>query len=199
MVRRRERGNRTLSTMFILCEGEVTEPNYFRMFRMDGTTLSVNPGRRSHDRNDVVGLREWAEDIMGHPQFRKGRDRVWIVSDKDENSQPRLNEVRRWCQANDVGFAYSNPCFEYWLLLHFKYDVSCQNKEDLYGDLAGCIGHTYRKNADYSRALVDRIPVAMRNARTLRKGLGPESYCDHNPFTSVDVLVDEILRSGCSI
>lgn len=131
---------------------------------------------------------------MRDPQFRPGRDKIWIVLDKDENSIDRLKNVCNWCEKNDVGIAFSNPCFEYWLLLHFRYDESGQNKEDLYSTLGDLIGHRYQKNGDYSGLFKGMTDVATKNAKKVRNGISRDDYCSHNPFTSVDFLIRDVME-----
>ena len=43
-------------------------------------------------------------------------DEVWAVFDRDEH--PHYEEARDLCRRNKVGLAYSDPCFELWLILH---------------------------------------------------------------------------------
>lgn len=45
-------------------------------------------------------------------------DSVWCVFDVDNH--PKLDEAKLMAGANDIDLAISNPCFELWLLLHFR-------------------------------------------------------------------------------
>ena len=56
-------------------------------------------------------------------------DEVWCVHDVDDH--PRLDEARIMARDNDISLAVSNPCFELWLLLHFREDPGMQDRETL--------------------------------------------------------------------
>jgi hypothetical protein len=48
-------------------------------------------------------------------------DEAWLAVDKDIWIDSQLQELHQWPQeAQNHGFALSNPSFEYWLLLHFE-------------------------------------------------------------------------------
>ncbi len=44
------------------------------------------------------------------------KDEVWAVFDRDQH--PEFSKAVDLCQANNVGVARSDPCFELWLILH---------------------------------------------------------------------------------
>lgn len=57
-------------------------------------------------------------------QYGKAVDEVWAVFDKDDldvenKNAERFEEAFRIAEANDIKVAYSNECFELWLLLHY--------------------------------------------------------------------------------
>ena len=53
--------------------------------------------------------------------IRRGRsdspfDEIWCVFDRDE--QPYVDEAIALAASHEIGVAFSNPCFELWLVLH---------------------------------------------------------------------------------
>jgi len=56
-------------------------------------------------------------------------DEVWWVVDVDEHE--RLHEAKDVAQANGIRLAISNPCFELWLVLHFRESPGCQHRHDI--------------------------------------------------------------------
>jgi len=52
--------------------------------------------------------------------FEKGKDELWIIADKDLNSDSQLMEAINHCQIEAFNLAISTPCFEIWLLLHLS-------------------------------------------------------------------------------
>ncbi len=193
MTRTRHPNRIRTSLFYILTEGEKTEPNYFQssMFRNDRTFPKINPGKCPG--NDANGLKQWAESIM-KTDFVKG-DRIWIVLDKDENDLQKLHNLKEWCEENDVGLAFSNPCFELWLLIHFNYVDSSMNKEDLIAKLTQNLREQYDKSKDYSHIFSEKIETAVRNARTLREHNGQSGKrCNQNPFTNIDMLIADLMK-----
>lgn len=56
------------------------------------------------------------------------RDQVWIVFDEDEHD--KISEVIERSKTYGIGVAYSNPCFELWLILHRRdFDSDCSRYE----------------------------------------------------------------------
>ncbi len=50
---------------------------------------------------------------------KKECDYVWIVCDKDENSDECFAQMLEQAASQKIEVAYSNQAFEYWVLLHF--------------------------------------------------------------------------------
>ena len=126
---------------------------------------------------------------------RKG-DKAYIVLDLDCD-QNKANLIKR-IQKNskETQFIISNPCFEVWFLLHFRYST----KQYLSGDAVikdlKTFVPEYKKNLDISEQLDSSRAVAMENAEKLHKyfnELGydwPSNNC--NPRTDVDIIVKKI-------
>lgn len=78
--------------------------------------------------NDGIDLPYRKHLLENAPQT----DHVGIVIDRDKNSnsKERLDELREECGKRNYGFYISNPCFEFWLLLHLV-DVKSECSEEL--------------------------------------------------------------------
>jgi hypothetical protein len=97
--------------ILIVCEGERTEPSYFNQFRIaSATIIAVGEGI------NTVSLVNRALEFAN----QGGYDRVWCVFDKDDFKEEDFNAAIQLAEANNLGVAYSNQSFEYWLLLHFN-------------------------------------------------------------------------------
>jgi hypothetical protein len=102
----------------IVCEGQNTEPDYFRAvqaaLRDTLVDLVIEPAagvpltiaKRAADIRHRKGKRDSFEE----------KDEIWAVFDRDDH--PNFDEAIRLCNAKNVGVARSNPCFEIWLILH---------------------------------------------------------------------------------
>ena len=63
-------------------------------------------------------------------------DKICLIVDRDHGSfsKEQYNNVHNFCKNNNIGYYVSNPCFEFWLFLHFreiekeKYDELLKNK-----------------------------------------------------------------------
>jgi len=57
--------------------------------------------------------------------YEKGFDKICLIVDRDKNSfvshteNNQFEYVKNKCEKHGVGFYLTNPCFEFWLLLHF--------------------------------------------------------------------------------
>lgn len=97
-------------TILIVCEGENTEPSYFRQFKLSTATVkAIGEGYNTVSLvNRGIKLAE-----------QKHYDQVWCVFDKDDFSEISFNNAIQIAEANNFGVAYSNQAFEYWMILHF--------------------------------------------------------------------------------
>lgn len=121
---RRRRPIRSPKLRFlIVCEGEVTEPCYFKMLRhlmKSLIELEIRPG------GDPKLLVERAVQIKSKSDQLADRradgfltyDQVWCVFDVDQHE--RLSDALQHARDNEIRVAVSNPCFELWALLHFQ-------------------------------------------------------------------------------
>lgn len=103
-------------TILIVCEGEKTEPSYFNQFRLSSATVMI-----LGEGYNTKSLVQRALDISKEEHY----DQVWCVFDADpQPDKPHhaenFNAAIQLCENHDLGIAYSNQAFEYWLILHFN-------------------------------------------------------------------------------
>ena len=129
-------------------------------------------------------------------------DEVWCVMDVEAPvAHPSLPSAIRLAREHGISVALSNPCFELWLLLHFKTVSNYHSSEEMQRVLAAletCGYAVERKDFDFD-ALRGRFEQARQRAVELRR-TGP-SVSSMNPSTNVDLLVDLLVaaRHGRSI
>ena len=140
---KRKKKSLSLRKLFLIaCEGEKTEPNYIgdlvqsekdaRRIAMGSKVLFVN-----HQHTDPCGV---LTDLCSDPKYEDAEQR-WIVIDRDaveniksENgghTQENFDEALFNASKKGVSVAYSNPCFELWLILHFEYRDSSSSRIDV--------------------------------------------------------------------
>ena len=107
----------------LFCEGKNTEPAYFSAIRRacSSVVMEINRGvgvpmtvaTRAVDHARKNGL---APESRKRKDSFETNDQVWAVFDHDDH--PQFKESVELCERNGVGVAWSNPCFELWLILH---------------------------------------------------------------------------------
>ncbi len=170
----------------IVCEGEKTEPNYFRSFRVPKDVAVV----------DVQGLGENPSKLVQSAKELKQQedyDQVWCVFDRDSWTVEDFNNAIN--NANDQGFkvAYSNEAFELWYVLHFEFLNTGIPRKDYLRKLTSLLGRTYQKNSEtIYDDLFEKQSTAIRNADNLLKQYDPHNPSKDNPSTTVHRLVQEL-------
>lgn len=129
-IERPARDRRYTYHILIACEDENTEPYYFGKYKKlfeeiwPKETLFLAPiGTGRNSLGVVQQAIEERSKLKTNDQTTI--DQTWAVFDKDdldksEGNINRFNEAFTLGEQNDVQIAYSNECFELWLLLYFE-------------------------------------------------------------------------------
>lgn len=194
LLRRRQAMKDSYDVILIVCEGKKTEPNYFtelkKTFRLSNANVRIC-GRGS----DPLSVVEFAiKTYHQEPVF----DRIYCVFDRDRHARfdAAMDKLLRTklSKKNIIYAIPSVPCFEFWLLLHFKYttkpfdapygDSICSKViEELKNHLP-----TYQKgDQNVFNQLKDKLDNAIANARRVEK-FHKTSGTD-NPSTSMHSLL----------
>lgn len=175
----------------IICEGERTEPNYFRKFPLASKYIKVIG--KGYNTVSLVGEAIAEKEANGDGEY----DQVWCVFDKDSFSDKDFNEAIALAKKNKIKCAYSNEAFELWYLLHFDYHHAAISR-NLYSEkLSERLSCQYKKNAqDMYFTLLDKQKDAIRNAENLLKSYDPHNPAKNNPCTTVHLLIQELLKPG---
>lgn len=120
-LKRRNANRVPYKTFYIFSEGSNTEPTYFEMVkktRRDGL-VRLCTAKGSGDplniaRNAISCVRSRNKSKNS---FKKN-DEVWAVFDRDDHEH--WEAAISMCLNAGVKLGYSNPCFELWLILHYK-------------------------------------------------------------------------------
>lgn len=175
-----------LERFLIVCEGEKTEPNYFRSFRVPREVIDV------HGLGDnTIRIVERAIELMAEDNY----DQVWCVFDRDSFPARNFNAALDLARWHGIKVAYSNESFELWYVLHFEFLNSGIHRADYITKLHRLLGHRYEKNSDMIyEELEERQPDAIRNAARLLALYSPQNPERDNPSTTVYKLVTELNR-----
>ena len=187
-----DRKDKTRKRFFIVCEGEKTEPNYFKKFSVDvDIQLSKGEGK------DTKSLVEKAIELKNGLKSDE-RDRVWCVFDRDRNDQnphdaQNFKAAITLAKTNGIKLAYSNDAFELWYLLHFHYYNTGISRKDYKNMLTKLLRHEYKKNSEtIYEELKDKQQDAIKHAKRLLQEYDRPNPESDNPSTTVHLLVEEL-------
>jgi hypothetical protein len=188
----------------IVCEGKVTEVDYFKGFpyycKLGGVSSSgyqyshaavyIEPGAGQHEK--VV---EKANDVFVELKKKYGTihpSEVWCVFDCDDNSAG-LDRAIQAAELKKFNAIYSVQCFELWYLLHFQMITGAISKTEydrrISRNLSICYSHGTK---GMYTLLKERQEYAIRSAKQLweQKAQVGELRCD--PITNVYILVEAL-------
>lgn len=198
----RRQGTRAQKVSFlIVCEGEKTEPNYFRAFierRSEVKEVNVK-GCGCSTCQLIIEAKKIREKLERERMV--AFDRVWLVFDKDDFKD--FNKAIANAEKEGMNCAWSNQAFELWYVLHFQYlDTGVDRKqyiemiEDKVRKASKSKTFKYKKNDEGFYQILQKHgdeDFAFNNAEKLRnRHKGKKNYAAHNPRTEVDLLVDEL-------
>ena len=189
--------NRKVKTrrwFLIVCEGEKTEPNYFRRFPVDTNVIKLDIKGEGKNTKSLV---EKAIELKNDSESDE-TDRFWCVFDRDKNPKnpndaQNFNAAINNAKNNGIKVAYSNDAFELWYLLHFHYYNAAISRKDYQNMLTNLLGHKYEKNSEtiYDE-LKNQQQDAIKNAKRLLKEYDRPNPETDNPSTTVHLLVEEL-------
>lgn len=194
-ARRRENGSALL-----VCEGECTEPFYLRgvlqHLGINAASIEIVPGRSKSNAVAVVNrARERFEQVP--------RDRVFALIDAE---QADIARALKHCQkplqnANKkkgipeirIEPILSAPCFEVWLLLHFRY---CDQPFGRFADVLPVLQASLPDYAKADRRIFEKVGGgeglgrALLHAPLLRASRAQTGAS--SPATDMDILIEAL-------
>lgn len=170
----------------IVCEGQETEANYFKSFRLDVTVKVIGTGYNT----ETLVLRTKEIQEQAQREGRAYKD-VWVVFDRDDFPSDDFNNAIEQARQAGFGVAYSNEAFELWYILHFDYLNSGVSRKQYKQMLSEKLKKTYQKNDPMMYWHLEKQQyIAIQNAETLLKSYQPEcNPVNDNPCTTVHQLV----------
>jgi len=181
---------RSTKILWIFCEGE-TEKYYFQKLKAVERIGRVNV--KSTRRNDSVNIVKYATNFTKHNNdFSKG-DAVFCVFDRDNNTNKQLKEAKREAERHGIKIIFSNPSFEFWLLIHYQlHTTSCENNE-ISTKLKKFIPDYRKADPEIYLITKDKIEAAITNSQNIiemcRKRHVELISRESNPVTLVNDLI----------
>ncbi|NOK59446.1 MAG: RloB domain-containing protein [Chloroflexi bacterium AL-W] len=179
--RKRGVGTREVRQRFlIVCEGEQTEPHYFRAFQVPGLVIKIYPVNER-----TVGLIKEADRLNAEDDY----DQVWCVFDRDDFPADHIHQAINLAKRYEFGVAFSNQAFELWYHLHFAYHNTTITRRDYCDQLSRRFGQKYVKNSmKMYDELLPHQETAIRNAERLLNSYTPRQPTHDDPSTTMSLL-----------
>ncbi len=188
----RQAGRRPVRRILIVCEGEKTEPNYFKAFPekpevFDDVDIRGTGYNTVSLVKEAVRLRDRACN-ESRPYIE-----AWCVFDKDSFTDEAFSTAIRLAESSRIQCAYSIEAFELWYLLHFQYCDAGLHRSQYKDVLTRKLGRPYVKNdGSMYRTLEGRQGTAIRNATRLYNEQVHLPCHRRNPVTTVYKLVERL-------
>jgi hypothetical protein len=188
----RPQNTRKLRRILIVCEGEKTEPNYFKKF-------PANP--EVYDTIDVYGtgyntlslVKEAVRIKNAAIQNKAPYIETWCVFDRDDFSIESFGNAIALAEKNQIKCAYSIEAFEIWYMLHFNFYDTALSRTQYKEKLSELLQRPYLKNdADMFKVLRKFQDKAIQNAGKLYLRQCKLPLREQNPVTTVFKLVERL-------
>jgi len=134
---------------------------------------------------EELSMEQAPEKLLSHVYeqkigYQKDFDCICIIVDRDKQSfkEIQFDQVMTLCKENNFKIFITNPCFEFWLLLHFDAVKEYANekllenpkktksakKRFLEEELSVLLGGYNKNKLDFAK-FKDKIPIAIANER----------------------------------
>jgi hypothetical protein len=204
--KRKEKTKEIRVYFLIVCEGEKTEPNYFKSFKTNVKSFiyTINTLGEGSNTRDLV-----RRTIRARNNSSQEYDSVWAVFDRDSFSPDNFNGAIQLAESNSIKVGWSNEAFELWYLLHFQYRNTSMSRNEYKKAIENAINtkiiaESKSKNPkkfEYKKNSVEMYNIlakygnqsqAIKSAELLMTNHTCENYAIHNPCTRIHILVKEL-------
>lgn len=205
--KKRKQSTREIKVYFlIVCEGEKTEPNYFKSFKTNvkSYVYTIDTLGEGSNTKDLV-----RRTIKARDNSSQIYDSVWAVFDRDSFSPNNFNSAIQLAENNSIKVGWTNEAFELWYLLHFQYRNTSMSRNDYKKAIEDEINakietsskskkqkkFVYEKNSNVMYSLLEKYgnqEFAITNAEKLIQNHVCNNYSIHNPCTRIHLLVREL-------
>ncbi|RTJ99854.1 RloB [Campylobacter jejuni] len=183
-IRDRKPKRQENEVILIVCEGEKTEKNYLNrlkdFFNLSNVSINIISGKDS----DPLKIVKFAKEKNKGNSY----DKIYCVFDKDTHSD--FNKARQECEKYKFEAITSNPCFEFWILLHFTYTTKSFStnspcSELIESDLKKHI-KDYKKDYNFTNIIKQNLNTAIANTQKANKEAEKNNY--ESSYTFMDRL-----------
>ncbi|WP_081762781.1 RloB family protein [Xanthobacter sp. 126] len=190
-LKRRAASRKPKIKFIIYSEGKNTEPGYFLALKKNflGTLVDleiIEAAGTPATIAEKARLRAKAfSRIKNRQSSFEENDEIWAVFDRDEH--PFIDQALQICYESKVNVAFSDPCFELWLILHHRNFDRPDDRHQVQSELAKiCTDYDSRrhKTTDCDK-LMPYLIDAENRASTQLSRREEEGDPPRRPFTTV--------------
>lgn len=187
--------------VLIVCEGEETEPNYFRSFEMmkNNSELVFEMNFDGGGINTLAVVDKAIELKNMAIAKKQPYDDIWVVFDKDDFKDDDFDNAINKAIKHKIGCAWSNEAFELWYVYHFDNRGTAMSRKQYKKTItdrvraSGLKRFTYKKNNPEMRKILSSCGCderkAIKYAEERVNSFTDKKYHAHNPATTVYKLV----------
>lgn len=198
-LKRKQAKRAPYDRVLIVCEGEKTEPSYLQALiddlKLNTANIRIVPNTTGSAPISVVAhaLKEYTKA----KREKENYDQVYCVFDQDlhpnyNDALSSVEEKRR--EGCPISAITSVPCFEFWILLHFRYTTRPFQEKN--GSIcADVISHLKKHLPNYQKGKEDvysitktHLPQAMNHAKRVLRHC--ETGNTDMPSTKIHKLVE---------
>lgn len=202
--------------ILILVEGIETEVKYFNAFKksdkfkrkLEAVQIDIYKPK-DHSPKGIASEAKSKIKIANNEKYPY--QEVWLVLDRDKHSKvaETFNEILAHNNSHKIKIyiAFSNICFEYWILLHFEQTSRpfnrCDENKNHEANVIDYIKKNHepkydKSNYNFLQLIETKLDTAIKNAVWLEKRnetelIKSQKY-EINPYTDVHYLVDKIRK-----
>jgi len=202
---KRRKGDRApRSCVLIVCEGAKTELQYFerlcRCLRLQPVEVEIIGDECGSDPVSVV-----REAVNRRRERAKGAkksgiqvpyDEVWCVLDVEKfGRNPQLPRALDMASQNSITMVLSNPCFEFWILLHFeRVGSSFQDCQRVIRKLRDYLPGYQKADPGVFQQVAGQIDDAVKRAKDIMRSQWQHEtdVCRKDPSSEVYLLVQRL-------
>lgn len=189
----------------IVTEGTETEVKYFKNIKRIIESLFNNNIIVEKIDLDVQGAARSTKVLVNEAikkRSLKAYSEVWVVFDKDDNKD--FDEAITLAKSEGLNVAWSNECFELWLLLHFQDLKSAIGRNDYYSKLTTHFKSKNINDGKYDKNIYnifditsEYVNIAIKRSNALLEEYKKDNIISPtkmNPGTKVQDLVSELIQ-----
>jgi hypothetical protein len=203
-IENREKSKSPQDHVLIVCEDSKHSVSYFNALIKDIGLTPKNVNIYGEECGSAPqSVYAYAQEKL-EQSFKNGDcyDQVYCVFDVDGHSKLEAtlaqissdNQSQKNCK--NIVSIISDPCFEYWLLLHFDPVTKPISSQDLEKKLKKYLTGYTKKTADYKNLynefLKDKTSIAIKHSKQTFKNAKAERR--QNPSTNLHVVIEALLK-----